>query len=187
MCVPAPAISKRNGTSIVPLSCPALTTTEASHRPASDCAPAGAATAIDASSGAAKSLSFIPCSSSPGWSRTFRTTPEKTKSPESDERFPGLLTAEPQLARNRLGRRERCGRSSLQAGEGSGQTTRAAKTTETADHVHACTFIVDAGGACQHASVQNAAKAAQIKMNPCQRDHLVNRGPTAHTAGFWPN
>jgi hypothetical protein len=30
-----------------------------------------------------------------GWSRTFRTTPEKTKSPESDERFPGLLTAEP--------------------------------------------------------------------------------------------
>src|SRR5438128_6824238 len=57
---PDPAISNRNGTSIVPASRPALTTTVASQRPASDCAradDANASTRINANT------FFIPCSS----------------------------------------------------------------------------------------------------------------------------
>src|ERR1700736_3151781 len=100
MFAPLPAISQRNGTSIVPLSCPALTTTVASQRPASDCAPAGAATAFDTSNtaAAAKSLAVIPCSSGPaeaGHDKKPNALAKKQKGPESGESFPGLLSAEP--------------------------------------------------------------------------------------------
>ena len=73
---PDPAISNRNGTSIVPLSCPADTTTDASQRPASDCARAGEAETIAASAAAATS------------GVTLMTPPEKQTGPESVE-LPG--------------------------------------------------------------------------------------------------
>src|SRR3954464_11509436 len=118
---------------MVPLSCPAPTTTVASQRPASDWARAGAARLTrPIAARPTKTAGFV----------FMCRLPEKQKARDA-EKLPGLLSAVRTAGETRLHRDRRAAR---QAGAGSGRTTRAAAI---ADDVHACTVIGEIAACCQ--------------------------------------